>query len=218
MNIIVVGCGRMGAELAYRLYQEKHLVVVVDQLTSAFDNLHHDFRGRTIEGEALNQDVLQRAGIEQADALAVVTNYDAVNAVVGYVAKSVYHVPRVVVRNYNSRWQILHEAFGLLVVSSTIWGAQRIEELLHHEDIRVVFSAGNGEISIYEFIVPDTCQGCSLQDLFSDDLCRVVAFTRAGRAMLPTASLLLEAGDVINFSTTPTNLITLRPRLNLPVK
>jgi trk system potassium uptake protein TrkA len=216
MHIIVVGCGRMGADLAYRLFLQKHSVVVVDQMASSFDNIHPDFRGRTIEGEALNQDVLRRAGIEEADGLAVVTNSDAVNAVIGHLSKTVFHVPRVVVRNYNSRWQSLHEAFGLLVISSTIWGAQRIEELLHHEEMRLVFSAGNGEVNIYEFVIPESCQDCTLADLFPDDLCRVVAITRAGRAVLPTESVRLEAGDVLHLGATPASIAALRPRLNLP--
>ncbi len=218
MHVIVVGCGRMGAELAYRLYQQKHHVVVIDQETAAFENLHPDFRGRTIEGEGLAQDVLERAGIQQADAVATLTNSDVVNAVIAHVARTVYHVSKVVVRNYDARWQALHEAFGLTVISSTIWGAQRIEELLHETDMRVVFSAGNGEVSLYEFVVPESCQGCTIQDLFPEDQCRVVAFTRAGRAMLPSDTVSLEAGDIIHLSATPTDMATLRARLNLPTK
>jgi trk system potassium uptake protein TrkA len=139
MNVIVMGCGRMGAELAYRLYQQGNEVVVVDHSTASFDNLHPDFRGRVVEGDGLAQDVLKRAGAEEADGLAAVTNSDVVNAVVGHVAKTVYHIPKVIVRNYDARWQSLHEAFGSPVISSTMWAAQRIEELLHYGDVRIVF-------------------------------------------------------------------------------
>jgi len=131
MNIIVVGCGRVGSTLAYQLYKKGHQVTVVDQAASAFDNLPADFHGRMEEGDVLSRDVLYRAGIEQADALATVTNSDSVNAVVAHVARTVYHVPNVVVRNYDPRWQPLHEAFGLQVVSSASWGVQRMEELLN---------------------------------------------------------------------------------------
>jgi len=117
MNIIVVGCGRVGSALAYQLYKKGHQVTVVDQAASAFDNLPADFHGRMEEGDVLSRDVLHRAGIGQADALA-------------HVARTAYHVPNVVVRNYNPRWQPLHEAFGLQVVSSASWGVQRMEELL----------------------------------------------------------------------------------------
>jgi trk system potassium uptake protein TrkA len=215
MNVIVVGCGRMGAELAYQLYQQGNQVVVIDQATISFDNLHPDFRGRTIEGDGLAQDVLNRAGIEDTDSLAAVTNSDVVNAVIGHVARMVYHVPKVVVRNYDSRWATLHDAFGSPVISSTVWAARRIEELLHFDDVRVVFSTGNGEISLYEFIAPESCQGCSLQDLFPEDMCRVVAVTRTGHAMLPSEELQLQAGDVIHLSATPANMAELRTRLHL---
>ena len=76
MQVIVVGCGRLGAELAHRLFKRGHDVTVIDQVVAAFDNLNPLFRGRTVEGEVLNQDVLHRAGIEHAEALAAVTNSD----------------------------------------------------------------------------------------------------------------------------------------------
>src|SRR5574337_1448469 len=192
MNFIIVGCGRVGAELAYRLFQKGHQVAVIDQVAAALNNLPTDFRGRTVEGEALATDVLRRAGIEQADGLAAVTNSGSLNAVVAHVAKSVYHVPQVVVRNYQPRWRALHEAFGLQVVSSTSWGAQRVEELLYHADARSVFSAGNGEVEIYELVVPEAWSGRSLQDLLPTGQCLAVALARAGRAMLPSQEARLE--------------------------
>ena len=106
-------------------------MAVIDQVGSSFANLDPDYRGRTIEGEVLSQDVLTRAGIEEADGLTAVTNSDSVNAVVGHIAREVYKVANVVVRNYDPRWLPMYEAFGLQVVSSTAWGAQRIEELLY---------------------------------------------------------------------------------------
>src|SRR5512142_1445210 len=138
MRVIVVGCGRIGSELAYRLYRKGHEVAVIDSVGAAFNNLHPDFRGRTVEGEALGQDVLHRAGIEHADGLAAVTSIDSLNAVVAHVARTVYDVPHVVVRNFDPDWRPLHESFGLQIISSTSWGAQRIEELLYHEEMRLI--------------------------------------------------------------------------------
>ncbi len=216
MNIVVVGCGRVGAELAYRLYQKGHQVAVIDQVASAFDNLPPDFRGRAIEGEVLAQEVLRRAGIEQAQGLAAVTNSDSLNAVVAHVARTVYHVPQVVVRNYHPRWRSLHEAFGLQVVSSTSWGAQRIEELLYQPYARSVFSAGNGEVEIYELAVPEAWRGRSLEDLLPAGQCLAVALTRAGRAMLPSREVRLEGGDVLHLSATLEGIEALRHRLKAP--
>src|SRR5687767_2320008 len=119
MFIIIVGCGRVGSELAFRIYQRGHQVAVIDHVGASFGHLHPDYRGRTIEGEVLSEGVLERAGIREAEGLAAVTNSDAVNAVAGHVARSHYNVTNVIVRNYNPRWLPMHEAFGVQVVSST---------------------------------------------------------------------------------------------------
>jgi len=221
MNVIVVGCGRVGAELAYRLFTKGHQVTIIDPLVEAFENLPPDFRGRTIQGEALNQDVLRRAGIAQADGLAAVTPSDSTNAVIAHTARTTYHLDNVVVRNYDPRWRSLHEAFGLQVVSSASWGAQRIEEILSHSQGRAVFSAGNGEVQVYEFCVPPAWQGHSVQDLLLDSRepghgCLAVALTRAGRAWLPRPEDRLEAGDLLHVSTTPACIEALQKRLQRP--
>ena len=212
MFVIVVGCGRVGSELAYRLFQDGHEVAVIDEVGASFENLSPDYRGRTIEGEVLSEEVLQRAGIEKAEGLAAVTNLDSVNAVVGHVARTVYHVPRVVVRNYNPRWLPMHHAFGLEVVSSTAWGAERIEELLSAPRGRAVWSPGGGEVEVHELQVPEGWTGRPLADLVAGDGI-AAALTRAGRAMLPAADTTLEAGDVVLVSAGPDGIDALRRRL-----
>jgi trk system potassium uptake protein TrkA len=212
--IIVVGCGRVGAELAFRLYQRGHQVAVIDQVGSSFANLDPEYRGRTIEGEVLSQEVLTRAGIEEADGLTAVTNSDAVNAVVGHMAREVYKVSNVVVRNYDPRWLPMHEAFGLQVVSSTAWGAQRIEELLYQPLGRAVFSAGNGEVEIYELVVPSGWHGRTLPEVLPAEDCLPVAVTRAGRSALPPSDWQLEPGDVLHVSATLGAMEALRERIS----
>jgi trk system potassium uptake protein len=213
MIFIIVGCGRLGAELAYRLYQRGHQVVVVDRSITSFNNLHLDFVGRTVEGEALNQDVLHRAGIETAEGLAAVTNSDTMNVVVAHLARTEYNLTNIVSRNYDPRWRALHEAFNLQVVSSTSWGAQRIEELLYTTHGHTVFSAGNGEVEIYEFEVPPPWEGLQLGELLSGVECAPVALTRAGRAFIPSPETRLEVGDVINISATLEGIEGVRTRL-----
>jgi trk system potassium uptake protein TrkA len=130
MYIIVVGCGRVGSDLAGRLSRQGHDVTVIDYVGSSFKHLDPEYRGRTIEAEPLAEGVLKKAGIEHADALAAVTNSDTTNAVVAHVARTLFHVPHVVSRNYDPRWLPLHEAMGLDVVSTTLWGSKRMEELV----------------------------------------------------------------------------------------
>jgi trk system potassium uptake protein TrkA len=214
MYIIIVGCGRVGSELAFRLFQKGHQIVIIDHIIASFQNLHHDFRGRTIEGEALNHDVLLRAGIKQAEGLAVVTNSDSLNAVVGHIAKVTFQVPNVIVRNYDPHLRPMYEIFGLQTVSSSSWGAQRIEELISQTNLRTVFSAGNGEVEIYEFMVPSFWDNFKLQEILPDSECVPVALTRAGHSLLPSVELVLEKGDILLFSATLNGIKALQQKIN----
>jgi trk system potassium uptake protein TrkA len=203
MNFIVIGCGRVGSELAHHLFKSGHQVVVVDANKQAFNRLHPDFRGRTLEGEGLAESVLERAGVREADGLAAVTNSDALNAVVSLAAREFFNVPVVVARNYDPSLRGLMEAFGLQTVGSTIWGAQRVEELLVNPSEKVVYSAGNGEVEIYEVRIPEAWNNSTLGELMESlSDCRAVALTRAGRSSLPEADTKLHTGDLLNVSST----------------
>lgn len=214
MNMIVVGCGRVGAELASRLYQKGHKVTVIDQTANAFNMLPADFLGRTIEGEALNQEILHRAGIETADGLAAVTSSDPLNAVIAHVAHTLYHVPSVVSRNYEPAYRSLHEVFGLQVISSSSWGAQRIEEMLYHSEMRTVFSAGNGEVEIYEVGVTPKFDGKQLGTLIPEENCCPVSLTRVGKATLVDHDTILKEGDVLLLSATMEGIEEVRRRIH----
>jgi trk system potassium uptake protein len=203
MKFIIIGCGRVGAELAHHLFKSGYQVVVVDANKQAFNRLPPDFRGRTLEGEGLAESVLERAGIREADGLAAVTNSDALNAVVSHAAREFFGVPVVVARNYDPGLRGLMEAFSLLTVGSTIWGAQRVEELLVNPSEKVVYSAGNGEVEIYEVRIPEEWNNHTLGELMGSlSECRAVALTRAGRSSLPEADTKLHTGDLLNVSST----------------
>jgi len=215
MQFIVVGCGRVGAELAYHMFKSGHQIVVVDVNREAFNRLHPDFRGRTLEGEGLAENVLERAGIKEADGLAAVTNSDTLNAVVAHTARTFYHVPTVVARNYDPSLRGVIEAFGLQIVGSTFWGAQRVEELLTNPSQKMVYSTGNGEVEVYEVIVPDAWSGRTLGALLESlPQCYPVALTRAGRSSLPEAGTELKTGDVLNVSSTFEGIGALTSRLS----
>jgi len=215
MKVIIVGCGRMGSDLAYRLFKRGHDVSVVDPQQSAFNNLPGDFEGRLNEGDALSQDVLHRAGIETAEAVAVVTNSDALNVVIGHVARTVYNVSNVVVRNFDPITRPLIEAFNLQIISAISWGAQRMEELIIHNEVRTVFSAGNGEIEIYEFQITPGWDGRILGDLIDPQQARVVSLARAGIAVLPQDDTVIKRDDVILVSATFEGAEDVRNRLGL---
>ena len=215
MNFIVLGCGRVGAELCYRLFKSGHQVVVVDSNKEAFQRLHADFRGRTLEGEGLAESVLERAGIREAHGLAAVTNSDTLNAVAAHIARAFYSVPNVVARNYDPNLRSIIEAFGLQTVSSTYWGAQRVEELLMNPLQNVVYSPGNGEVEVYEVLIPEEWNGRTMGELLNDlKGCYPVALSRAGRSSLPEADTKLQTGDLLNVSSTFDGIGVLTARLS----
>jgi trk system potassium uptake protein TrkA len=213
MRIVIVGCGRAGAELAFRMNRAGHAVTIIDQSATSFQNLHPEFDGRTLHGDVLARDVLERSGIEGAEGFAAVTNSDTVNAVAAHVARAVFGVPNVVVRSYATGALRLHEAFGFNVVSSTSWGASRIEALLQQSAVRAVYSAGNGEVELYEIPVGASWSGRPLGELLAGGGCSVAAVTRAGKALLPAPGLALAAGDIVLVGATLAGLETLRRRL-----
>jgi trk system potassium uptake protein TrkA len=215
MNYIIVGCGRVGAELCHHLFTRGHQIVVVDINKESFNRLHPDFRGRTLEGEGLAEGVLERAGIREADGLAAVTNSDTLNAVVAHAARTLYNVPNVVARNYDPNLRTVIEAFGLQSVGSTSWGAQRVEELLVNPSQRMVYSAGNGEVEIYEVQIPEEWDGRTLGELL-DPLgqCYPVAISRAGRSFLPEPGQHLQSGDLLAVSSTFEGIGALTERLS----
>jgi trk system potassium uptake protein TrkA len=213
MKVIVVGCGRMGSDLAYRLYKREHDVAVVDLDEKAFNALPPDFQGRFYEGDALNLDVLNRAGIQTCDAIAAVTNKDPLNLVVTHAARARFKVPHVVARNYDPRNRVLYEAFNVQTISAIAWAAQRLEELIYHSEVRTVFSAGNGEIEIYELTVPSLWDKQPLKRLNRCADCMVVSVTRGGRAFLPEETLVLSSGDILHLSASLDGIVAMQKRI-----
>jgi trk system potassium uptake protein TrkA len=213
MNIVIVGCGRVGVELALALYQN-HAVSVVDRDLHSFDRLGLHFSGRTIQGHGMDRSVLERAGIETAHALAAATSSDNVNAIVARIAQAIYSVNHVVARIYNPRRAPIYEKLNLQTVSSSSWGAHRIEQLLVHPGMQSVSSAGNGEVQIYEVTVPAEWNGHKISELVPMEDSIPVALARNGKGILPRAEILLESQDILQVSSTPAGVKILRERLH----
>ena len=213
MNIIIVGCGRVGVELALALYQN-HAVSVVDRNLQSFDRLGLHFTGRTIQGQAMDRNVLERAGIETAHALAAVTSSDNLNAIVSRIAQDIYHVKRVVARIYNPRRAPVYEKLNLQMVSSSSWGAHRMEQLLVHPGLQSVSSAGNGEVQVYELTVSPEWNGHQIAELVPMEHAIPVALARNGKGLLPRAEMVLESEDVLQVSSTCEGVKILRERIH----
>lgn len=214
-QVIIVGCGRVGVELALSVYRKGHLVAVVDSSARAFDRLGSEFRGRTVQGDGFAEDVLKRAGIETADALAAVTTSDSVNIVTARVARDIFHVSHVVARVYNPARAPIYEKLGLQTVASSSWGAQRVEQLILHSGLQSVYSAGNGEVQLYEISIPHEWEGRTVGELVPAEGAIAVALARGGRGSLPSRDTRLQAHDLLQVSATAEGAAILRQRLHL---
>ena len=127
LYVILVGCGRVGAELATMLSEEGHAVVIVDRDAESFNRLADGFSGSTIHGNGIDEDVLRSAGIERADAVVTATNGDNTNIMVAQIAQKMYRVKRVVARCNDPVRSSAYELLGLNTICPTTVGA----ELLH---------------------------------------------------------------------------------------
>ena len=113
MNILIIGCGKVGSKFAQVLSEEGHDVVILDNDRNAFKLLGLSFRGITITGVPIDQDALKQAGIETADALAALTPDDNLNIMVCQMAKEIFNVPRVLARIFNPAREHVFQQFGL---------------------------------------------------------------------------------------------------------
>lgn len=213
-HILIVGCGRVGVELALSVSRQGYAVSIVDSNARAFDRLGPDFRGRTMQGEAFDKDVLVRAGIQQAHAFAAVTASDSANVVAARIASEIYHVPHVVARVYNPRRAPIYEKLGLQTITSSSWGAQRIEQLILHPGFQVVCAVGNGEVQLFEMGVTEEWAGRTVGELVPEASAIPVALARGGRGSLPTRDTVLQAHDLLQVSATTEAMHALRQRLH----
>ena len=130
MNIVILGCGRVGALLATNMAAKGNQVTVIDLEAESFNRLPPEFNGQTVLGSGTDVDVLKRAGIEQADAFVACTPGDNRNIAACEFAREMFHVPKVVARiNDPLREKIFHD-LGLQTVCPTLLGAQLVRDAL----------------------------------------------------------------------------------------
>ena len=197
MKIIIVGCGRVGAELAQALARGGHEVTVVDVKPAAFDRLGTSFRGRTVVGVCFDRDVLIRAGIESAEAFAAVTSSDNANALAARIARDKFAVPRVVARIYEPQRRALYEKLGLQTISSASWGAIQIERLLTAQEFEPVYSICDGDVQIVQVMVEEALNGRPAGLLAQPDESVLIALTRTSLTFIPHADTVLQIGDIV---------------------
>jgi len=195
MKAIIIGCGRVGAGLAQILGQAGHQLTVVDSDPAAFERLGATFTGDTIAGIGFDQEVLLRAGIARADALAAVTASDEANLITARLARQIFRVPRVAARVYEPRKAEIYQRLGIQTISPVAIGVRRLADLLSHAPLDSSASLGDGRIDLVDVEIPHLFAGRGVAELAVPGEFQVVAITRGGRTFLPLMGAIFQAGD-----------------------
>ena len=136
LKVLIVGCGRVGSQIAADMDKTGHDVTIIDRDPNQFSRaaqrglLTNDFKGNQVVGNGTDSDVLRRAGVEDADGFVAVTEGDNRNIMASQIAKHVFKVPRVVTRIYDPERAEAYEKLGLHTICPTIDGAKKIEKTL----------------------------------------------------------------------------------------
>lgn len=200
MKIIILGCGRVGEQLAYLMSDEGHDITVIDLMESALNRLGPTFKGRKVVGIGFDRQVLISAGIEEADAFAATSSSDNVNIISARIARNHFHVPHVVARLYDPRRAEIYRRLGMLTISSTTWGAERIRELILHADLDPILTFGDGEVSVVKLQVPPQLVGRLVRNLTIQGEISVITIVRDGKALIPLQGTEFRSGDVIHLA------------------
>ena len=167
MNILIVGCGKVGSHLANMLFRQGHDVSVLDEHAESFSQLDDDFAGFTLQGVAIDQDNLRQAGIEGCDALAAVTNDDNTNIMVCEIASRVFHVSRTVARVYDPSRESIFTRFNVRSLSPTSLTASTISSMLMDQKTARQVVIDGSILNVDLLKVPFEWVGATFEDIAS---------------------------------------------------
>jgi len=215
MQIVILGCGRVGSQLANLLSLEGHKVTVIDNNPKAFSRLGKSFKGSTVTGFGFDKEILEKAGIEHADAFASVTEGDNRNIVSALIAKREYRVPIVVARIYDPLRALVYKKLGITTISPTTWGANKIREIICHSDILSQMSLGNGEVEIVEVEINTNLAGFTSDKINVPGEIMVLSITKLGRAFIPVVGTVMDKGDLLHIAVASTSIPQLKRILGI---
>lgn len=196
MHVIIVGCGRVGSELAKLLSGEGHDVVVIDKSRESFNRLGDSFNGMTMVGNGFDLALLRQVGIEKADAFCAVANGDNTNLISAQVAKKIFRVPKVFARIYDPQRAHIYAALGLDIISGTML----FSAMLRDKIIESRFSSyliESKDLGVIEIEVKDSLVGKTIQDINIPGDFIVVALRRMQGVIIPEPKTVLKDKDVL---------------------
>ena len=199
-NVIVVGCGRVGSSLADMLSDAGANVCVVDWRAEAFNNLGRNFNGSTVQGIGYDEDILVKAGVEDCDVVAAVTQSDNANLMVTEVASRLSGVPHVIARLYNHDHERAYMQLGIDYVCGTTLVAEEVfsKALSGHGSHIDTF----GDYEVLRFSINLSWherKAIHVSEIERNHDIRIVAFERkdGSASSIPTGESTLYHGDTV---------------------
>ncbi len=206
LHIVIMGCGRVGSLLATRLLEGGHSVAVIDRDADAFRRLGDDFAGSRVVGVGFDPDILRSAGIEKAEAFAAVSSGDNSNIIAARVARETFAVANVVARIYDPGRVEVYQRLGIPTVGTVRWTADRMLRRLLPEGSEPEWRDPSGAVVLAEVHVDADWVGRRVSDLETAAGVRLAFVTRGGEGLIPTASTVLQEGDLVHVVTSATEL------------
>jgi len=203
MKYVIVGCGRVGSQLAKLLASERHDVVVIDENPAAFKRLGTRFPGRVEVGTGIDYDVLKRAGAADADGFIAVTDGDNRNVMAALIAQRMFGIKKIVARIYDPPRGQMYRELGIETVCPTTMGAKVIRDRLLNMPFESTPSFDYGSISTLSLIVPKSLAGTHVGELEEDGRIKIAALRRLGSVTIPCCDLTLEESDEIRAIVAP---------------
>ncbi len=216
MHVVVVGCGRVGSELAGLLEQAGHTVAVIDKRANVFRRLPTGFRGQTIVGFGFDRDTLIEAGIERAGALAAVTSGDNSNIMSARVGRETFEIERVVARIYDPRRAAIYQRLGIPTVATVSWATDQVMRRLLPGAHPADWVDSTGNVCLVERDLPAAWAGRKLVELEEPGRFTLAALTRLGEARIFDGTMVGQDGDVLHFIVGTDVLDELSERLSGP--
>ena len=198
MRIVILGCGRVGSDLARRLVHDGHEVSVIDQAAEPVERLGPDFPGNFVQGIGFDRDVLIRAGIEDADGFAAVSSGDNSNIIAARVARETFDVQNVVARIYDPRRADVYQRLGIPTVATIRWTSDQVMRRLQPAGALDEWRDPSGNVVLAEVHIGSRWIGHSVTKLESEAPLRVSLITRRGTGMVPLAVTALQEGDLVH--------------------
>ena len=213
MHVVVVGCGRVGSELAASLEAAGHSVAVVDKSSEAFRRLQPDFGGKQVVGYGFDRVTLGAAGIEEAAALAAVTSGDNSNILTARVARENFGIDNVVARIYDPRRAAIFQRLGIPTVATVSWTTDQVMRRLLPSEHHSEWQDATGTVALVELAIPPSLAGTKLAALNSPGKWWLTTVTRLGAATVTTDTLVLQEGDIAHFVVEVAAIPELRARM-----